>query len=237
LKIFPFSTLNALQNFLVLTTLTGMELPFFTGMATGAGLIIAIGAQNAFVLTQGIRKQHRFAVALICSLCDALLISAGVAGMGSLIEQSPKLLGIAASLGALFLFVYGLKSLVSVFRAGQGLEEAEGKVVSRKQVVLTTLAITLLNPHVYLDTVVLLGGISATFEGAGRLLFGAGALSMSFVWFFTLAYGSALLAPLFKKPITWRILNGAIFLIMWSIAYKLLVYAGILQTIQNMWAS
>lgn len=212
-----------------------MELPFFAGMATGAGLIIAIGAQNAFVLTQGIRKQHRFVVALICSLCDALLIGCGVAGMGTLIEQSPRLLGFAAAgMGALFLFIYGLKSLFSVFQAEQGLEEAEVKVVSRKQVILTTLAITLLNPHVYLDTVVLLGGISATFEGGGRYLFGGGALTMSFIWFFTLAYGSALLAPLFRKAITWRILNIAIFLVMWSIAYRLLAYTGIVQAIQSL---
>ncbi len=220
-----------------MTTLTGMELPFFTGMATGAGLIIAIGAQNAFVLTQGIRKQHRFVVALICTFCDALLISAGVAGMGSLIEQSPKLLGIAAGMGALFLFFYGLKSLFSAFQAGQRLQESEVGIVSRKQVILTTLAITLLNPHVYLDTVVLLGGISATYEGAGRLLFGGGAMTMSCIWFFTLAYGSTLLAPLFKKTITWRILNGAIFLVMWSIAYKLLAYTGIVQVLQQQFLS
>lgn len=211
-----------------------MELPFFTGMATGAGLIIAIGAQNAFVLTQGIRKQHRFIVALICSLCDALLIGCGVAGMGTLIEQSPRLLGFAAGMGALFLFVYGLKSLFSAFQSAQGLVQAEVKVVSRKQVILTTLAITLLNPHVYLDTVVLLGGISATFEGNGRYLFGGGALTMSFLWFFTLAYGSALLAPLFKKPITWRILNVAIFLVMWSIAFKLLVYTDLAQVVGSL---
>lgn len=211
-----------------------MELPFFTGMATGAGLIIAIGAQNAFVLTQGIRKQHRFIVALICSLCDALLIGCGVAGMGTLIEQSPRLLGFAAGMGALFLLIYGLKSLFSAFQTVQGLVQAEVKVVSRKQVILTTLAITLLNPHVYLDTVVLLGGISATFEGNGRYLFGGGALTMSFLWFFTLAYGSALLAPLFKKPITWRILNVAIFLVMWSIAFKLLAYTDLAQAVGSL---
>ena len=112
--------------------------------------------------------------------------------------------------------------------------QAEVKVVSRKQVILTTLAITLLNPHVYLDTVVLLGGISATFEGNGRYLFGGGALTMSFLWFFTLAYGSALLAPLFKKPITWRILNVAIFLVMWSIAFKLLAYTDLAQAVGSL---
>ncbi len=222
-----------LHNSRVLATLTDMEIPFFTGMATGAGLIIAIGAQNAFVLAQGIRKQHRFVVALVCSLCDAFLISCGVAGMGTLIEQSPRLLGFASGLGALFLFVYGLKSLFSACKGDQELAQAVVRVAGRKQVILTTLAITLLNPHVYLDTVVLLGGISATYESAGRMLFGAGAATMSFLWFFALAYGSALLAPLFEKSITWRILNGAIALIMWSISYKLLAYARLLQALQS----
>jgi len=214
-------------SILVLAKLVGMEIPYLTGMATGASLIIAIGAQNAFVLTQGIRKQHRFVVALICSLCDAILISAGVAGMGSLIEQSPLLLSIASIAGALFLGVYGLKSLLSAFHADRGMEESTEQPVSRKQVIFTTLAITLLNPHVYLDTVVLLGSISATFSGTGRYLFGGGAVTMSFFWFFILAYGSSFLAPLFRKSITWRILDTGICLVMWSIAYKLLVYSGI----------
>lgn len=210
-----------------------MDMPYFTGMATGASLIIAIGAQNAFVLSQGIHKRHRFVVALICSLCDALLITAGVAGLGLLIEKTPVLLNIASGTGALFLFIYGLKSLFSAFQTKEGLQQKELQVATRKQIVFTTLAITLLNPHVYLDTVVLLGGISATFEGSGRYLFGAGAITMSFLWFFSLSYGSGLLAPLFKKAITWRILDTAIFLVMWSIAYKLLAYAGIGQALQK----
>ncbi len=208
-----------------LSTLYPMDMPYFIGMATGAGLIIAIGAQNAFVLSQGIHKQYRFTVALICSICDALLISAGVAGMGTLIEQSPLLLKFASAGGALFLFMYGLKSLLSVFKTKEGLEQQESRSTTRKQIIFTTLAITLLNPHVYLDTVVLLGGISATFEGGGRYVFGAGAISMSIIWFFSLSYGSTLLAPLFKKAITWRILNTAIALVMWSIAYKLVRYS------------
>lgn len=213
--------------------LCAMEIPYLTGMATGASLIIAIGAQNVFVLTQGIRKQHRFVVALICSLCDALLITAGVAGMGALIEQSPLLLSIASVAGALFLFVYGLKSLLSAFQAKTGMEESGEHLVSRKQVIFTTLAITLLNPHVYLDTVVLLGSISATYAGTGRFLFGGGAVTMSFLWFFILAYGSGFLAPLFRKAITWRILDTAIFVVMWSIAYKLLVFSGIADFLQR----
>jgi L-lysine exporter family protein LysE/ArgO len=200
-------------------------------------LIVAIGAQNAFVLTQGIRKQHRFVVAIICSLCDAFLISAGVAGMGSLIEQSPTLLRLAGGGGALFLFIYGLKNLFAAFRAEQELEGTEIHTTSRRQIILTTLAITLFNPHVYLDTVVLLGSISATFAGNGRYLFGAGAISMSFIWFFILAYGSGILAPLFKKAITWRILNTLIFLVMWSIAFKLLAFSGIFDIIRAYFGS
>lgn len=209
-----------------LCTLYAMELPFFTGMATGATLIIAIGAQNAFVLTQGIRAQHRFTVAIICSTLDALLITLGVAGMGSLIEQSPRLLGFAAAGGALFLVVYGLKSLISAFQSESGLLSEQTGSMSRKQVVFTTLAITLLNPHVYLDTVVLLGAISSTYGGQSRHLFATGAITMSFFWFFLLSYGAALLAPLFKKASTWRILHTVIFLVMWRIAFSLLQYAN-----------
>jgi L-lysine exporter family protein LysE/ArgO len=213
---------------------SAMELPYVTGLATGASLIIAIGAQNAFVLTQGIRKQHRLAVSLICSLCDMLLICAGVAGLGNLIERSPLLLHIAGIGGSLFLFSYGLKSLIAAFRSSEVLEQKEQQVVSLGQIVVQTLGITLLNPHVYLDTVVLLGSISVTFTGSSRYLFGAGAASMSFIWFFFLCYGSTLLAPLFKKALTWRILNAGMFVLMWSISFQLLVYTGILQCITTM---
>jgi L-lysine exporter family protein LysE/ArgO len=211
-----------------------MELPYFTGMATGASLIIAIGAQNAFVLTQGIKNQHRFVVALICSLSDAVLITLGVAGMGTLIKQSPQMLSLAAGGGAFFLFIYGLKSLLAALKPGWSLQETEVVVTSGWQVMLTTLAITLLNPHVYLDTVVLLGGISSTYAGSSRFLFAGGAVTMSFLWFFLLSYGSGVLAPLFKKAITWRVLNGLIFIIMWRIAYSLLEYAGIVEAIQSL---
>ena len=211
-----------------------MWTPFFTGIGSGAGLIIAIGSQNAFVLTQGIRRQHHLTVALICALCDTVLISAGVAGMGGLIEKSPSLIPIAAGGGALFLIIYGLKSLVSVLKPSRGLEETRHAIKNRKQVILATLAFTLLNPHVYLDTVVLLGGISGTFTGSGRYLFGAGAVSMSFLWFFGLSVGAGALAPLFRKPLTWRILDGLVVLVMWSIAWKLIVFAGIPGLITNL---
>jgi L-lysine exporter family protein LysE/ArgO len=211
--------------------MSDMDTPFFTGLATGAGLIVAIGAENAFVLTQGLRKQYRFTVALVCSIIDALLIGCGVAGMGTLIGQSPGLLKVAAGGGALFLLVYGLGSLRSALRGGHGMEGSESAPASRGRVVLSTLAIAVLNPHVYLDTVVLLGGIGATFPGEGRYLFGAGAILASFLWFFLLAYGSGFLAPLFRKPLTWRIFDGLIFLVMWTIAFKLLSFSGILGSI------
>jgi L-lysine exporter family protein LysE/ArgO len=194
---------------------------FLTGMGTGAGLIIAIGAQNTLVLTQGIRKQYIYIVPLLCSLCDVLLISAGIAGMGTLVETSPLLISIAAGGGAVFLFLYGLKSFVSAYRNANALSaETTGKT-SRSRMILTTLAITLLNPHVYLDTVVLLGGISGTFPGAEKYYFGAGAVTTSFLWFFSLSLGAVKLAPFFKKPRTWRILDTLIGMIMWVIAFKL----------------
>ena len=195
---------------------------YFTGLGTGAGLIIAIGAQNAFVLNQGIRKEFIYLVPLICAICDAILITAGVAGMGSLIQSSPLLIRIASFGGAAFLGFYGLQSFISAWKNSGGLSDREQNNRSRKQIITLTLAITLLNPHVYLDTVVLLGSMSGTFHGSGRYLFGAGAISASFLWFFGLSLGAVKLAPLFKKPVTWRILDTLIGIIMWFIAWKLL---------------
>lgn len=205
-----------------------MFTPYITGLGTGAGLIIAIGSQNAFVLTQGIKKQYRFTVALICFLCDAVLISAGVAGLGGVITAYPLLITGAALSGSAFLFVYGALQLRAALRGGEGLEESRSRVFSRREVILTTVTITLLNPHVYLDTVVLLGSISGTFSGAGRYLFGAGAVTMSAVWFFGLSLGAGFLAPLFRKPGTWRVFSVLICVIMWLIAYKLLLFSGVL---------
>ena len=199
---------------------------YLTGLGTGAGLIIAIGAQNAFVLSQGIRKKYIFTVPLICALCDALLISAGVAGMGALIERSPLLIKAASRGGAAFLFFYGIRSFVSAWKNKGGLNKGESGEQNRQQVILMTLAITLLNPHVYLDTVVLLGSMSGTFPGMGRYYFGAGAVTMSFLWFFGLSLGAGRLAPLFRTPRTWQVLDTLIGIIMWVIALKLLNLAG-----------
>ena len=208
---------------------------FLTGLGTGAGLIIAIGSQNAFVLTQGIKKQHHLTVALICALCDTILIGAGIAGMGTLIEHSPRLITIASVGGSVFLFFYGMKSLIAVIRNSEGLvQQGNPGLKNRKQAVLTTLALTLLNPHVYLDTVVLLGGISGTFPGSGRYLFGAGAMVMSYLWFFALTLGAGLAAPLFRKAFTWRILNTVIGIVMWSISYKLFLFSGVQEYLKQL---
>jgi len=193
---------------------------FWRGFGLGAGLIIAIGAQNAFVLRQGLKKQYVFLTALVCTLCDAALITLGVAGFGSVVSSHPVLTNLAAWGGAVFLFVYGLRAFWSVFKV-RGLE-AEGNVtLSKRDAVLTTLAVSLLNPHVYLDTVVLLGGIGGQFVGQSRVLYGVGAVTASSVWFFSLAYGATRLGPLFRRPLAWRVLDAAIGLIMWRIAFSL----------------
>ena len=190
------------------------------GFATGAGLIIAIGAQNAFVLSQGLLLRFRFSIALCCSLIDAVLIAAGVGGMGVLISGNPLFAKLAAWGGIIFLGAYGLRSFWSAIRPGTLDSDSRG-VSSLGAALSTALAISLLNPHVYLDTVVLLGSIAASESGSGRLWFAIGAMTASFVWFFSLAYGAAYLVPLFKKPQSWRILDASIGVVMWAIAASL----------------
>jgi len=190
------------------------------GFGIGAGLIIAIGAQNSFVLSQGVRKQYIFVIPLICSLCDAVLICAGAAGVGTFVASRPHIAYYAGIGGALFLFWYGLKSLLAAFN-GNAQHESKNVNNGMKTIVLTTLALSLLNPHVYLDTIVLLGSISGQFEGMSRFIFTLGACTASFVWFFSLSYGGTLLEPLFRKPISWRILDFSIFIVMWTIAFSI----------------
>jgi len=197
-----------------------MTFPFIQGFGVGAGLIMAIGAQNAFVLSQGVRKQYHWVVALICSLCDGLLIIIGVTGVGAAIAGNPSWSKIAAWGGAAFLVYYGFNSLRSAFRGGS-LKEVATTDQSLKAVVMATLAITLLNPHVYLDTVILLGSISSQFQGTDRYLFGMGAVTASFTWFFALSFGGRLLAPVFLRPIAWKVLDLFVWGVMWTIAFKL----------------
>lgn len=195
--------------------------PFFQGFAMGGGLIVAIGAQNAFVLTQGVRRNHHLAVAGVCILCDALLIGLGVSGVGALVAASPMLGTGAAWGGAAFLAWYGLGALRSAIRGNTLVADTESGMSLGRTLALT-LAVTLLNPHVYLDTVVLMGSLSGRFEGMGRSVFGLGAVAASTVWFTGLSLGGELLAPLFRRPLTWRVLDSLVCLTMWTIAASLI---------------
>ncbi len=193
------------------------------GFGLGASLIIAIGAQNAFVLRQGLKRKYVFLTASICTLCDIILIALGIAGLGTLISTNPMLTQIATWGGAIFLFYYGFRSFRSALKTNT--LEAESTTLQPLRVrdtVVTLLAISLLNPHVYLDTVVLVGSIGAHYPANQRLFFALGAMSASFIWFFGLAYGAAWLTPLFRKPIAWRILDALVGCVMWSIAGTLL---------------
>ncbi len=196
--------------------------PIATGFLLGASLIIAIGAQNAFVLRLGLMRQHVFPIVLICSLSDALLMVAGIAGMGALVKQSPVVLQIVTWGGFLFLAIYGLMAMQRAFGNEEKLKSKRGGEISLKKAILSVLAFTYLNPHCYLDTVLLVGSLSAQWPGEQKWLFGFGAITSSFVWFFSLGYGARLLSPLFEKAIAWRILDFVIALVMWLIAASLL---------------
>ena len=196
---------------------------WLSGFSLGFGLILAIGAQNAFVLRQGILRAHVFAVCLTCAVSDAALIAAGVAGFGTLAEAVPWLEPAMRYGGAAFLFAYGLRAFLSALRSDEALEAAGGATAPLWPTVATCLALTWLNPHVYLDTVVLLGSISATADS--RVLFALGAMTASFVFFFSLGYGARLLAPLFARPAAWRALDVLVGVVMWVIALSLVLGA------------
>ncbi|MEH6471143.1 MAG: LysE/ArgO family amino acid transporter [Halopseudomonas sp.] len=191
--------------------------PFITGLATSAGLIMAIGAQNAFVLSQGVRREYHWTIAGVCGLLDTILIVLGIAGMGVLISESALLLTLITWGGVIFLLWYGANALRSALRP-QTLETQRGGLSSLRAALLTTLALSLLNPHVYLDTVVLLGSIGGRYPEHERYWFAAGAALFSFIWFFSLSLGARWLAPLFRKPAAWRILDGLVCVMMWTLA-------------------
>jgi len=198
--------------------------PLLRGFGLGASLIIAIGAQNAFVLRMGLRRQYVFAVALLSTLCDALLISLGAAGFGSIVSAFPLFATLAAWGGAIFLLFYGFRSFRSALKPSSLDVAAGGETEGPKslgQALLMTAAFSLLNPHVWLDTVVLLGGIGGQYAAVRRAFFAAGAMLASLLWFFALAYGAARLTPLFRKPATWRVLDALIGCVMWAIAGSL----------------
>jgi L-lysine exporter family protein LysE/ArgO len=194
---------------------------FLPGFLLSLGLILAIGAQNAFVLRQGLRREHVFWVCLTCGISDAVLIGAGVAGIGALTRAVPQFETVMRYGGAAFLIWYGWRNARSAWRGGAVLDAAHGATQSLGKTLLTLIAITWLNPHVYLDTVVLVGSISAGYPD--RLAFALGAMSASMAFFFTLGYGARLLIPLFTKPVSWQILDAVIAVTMWTIAAKLLL--------------
>lgn len=197
---------------------------FFQGFVLGAGLIIAIGSQNAYVLRQGLKREHVLLICLVCALSDALLITIGVSGTGTLVASSETLLTLVRIGGALFLAVYGVRAAQTAIK-GEYLDAASGALVPTplKTTLLTTLAFTYLNPHVYLDTVILLGSIAGQFGWAERVQFGSGAIVASFAWFFALGYGARWLAPMFSRPIAWKLLDSLIALIMFGLAISLVL--------------
>ncbi|MEO0545140.1 MAG: LysE/ArgO family amino acid transporter [Pseudomonadota bacterium] len=193
------------------------------GFFLGASLIIAIGAQNAFILRLGLARQHVFVCCLICALSDALLIVAGVAGLGSLISGNSFFLNLAKWGGIAFLTAYALFAFHRAVKP-QALDTENGvpDAGTLRAAVATCLALTFLNPHVYLDTVILLGSISTRYDPEVRSFFGGGAVVASFAWFFSLGYGARLLQPLFAKPVSWRVLDIGIGCVMLAIAWSLL---------------
>ncbi|WP_118132655.1 LysE/ArgO family amino acid transporter [Oceanicella sp. SM1341] len=193
------------------------------GFLTGGSLILAIGAQNAFVLRQGLMRAHVFAVCLACALSDALLIAGGVAGFGAVVSAVPLLPLVMRWAGAAFLIVYGALRFRAalhpqVLEAGGGVPAALGPTLA------TCLTLTWANPHVYLDTFGLIGAVSTAYHGAWpKTAFGAGAVAASFAFFFALGYGARLLAPLMRRPASWRVLDILIGIVMWAIAAQLLL--------------
>ncbi|RAZ33386.1 LysE/ArgO family amino acid transporter [Microbacterium sp. SMR1] len=197
----------------------------FSGLGLGLSLIVAIGAQNLFVLRQGIRRERVLLVATICAVSDAVLIVAGVTGLGLLVEGVPWLVPVVRWAGAAFLLAYGLLAARRAWRpSGQALDAhaaTERPAPARRTtVVLTCLALTWLNPHVYLDTVFLLGSIAAT-HGDDRVWFAVGAVAASVLWFFALAFGARLLGRVLATPRAWRVLDGFVAVVMILLAVSL----------------
>ncbi len=198
-----------------------MFLTFMAGFTLSFSLILAIGAQNAFVLKQGLRGEHVFWVVLLCACSDAILIILGIVGINAIIQSLPWLEPVMRYGGALFLLAYGAHSFWAAFKTNEGLNPADQPPQSLKKVLLICMAFTWLNPHVYLDTLGLIGSISTQYPD--KLAFGLGAISASFVFFFSLGYGARSLRPVLAKPSAWRILDGIIGVVMWSIAISLLL--------------
>ncbi len=195
----------------------------YTGFLTAFALILAIGAQNAFVLRQGLLGHHVFAVALTCALSDAILIALGVAGFGILVEQFPSLPLIMRYAGAVFLLGYGALRLYAAWRGGGHLKAAK-PAASLRATIITCLMLTWLNPHVYLDTLGLLGAVSTQFETpSSKVVFGISAVTASFTFFFSLAYGAKLMSPITQSNRAWQLMDAGIGALMWLLALGLIL--------------
>jgi L-lysine exporter family protein LysE/ArgO len=203
-----------------------MIISFLTGFFLGTSLIFAIGPQNAFVLKKGILKEHVFYVALFCAISDSLLICIGVAGISfffnNFISENSNIL---FGLSAIWLFVYGVIRIKAAFIPRKIIEIDSCNSSSLLATLSVLTLLTFLNPHVYLDTMILIGSISQQFSGFQKISFTSGAILASFIFFFSLAYGARLLTPLMQSPLSWKILDSLIALIMFTIAFKL-AYAG-----------
>ncbi len=200
-----------------------MELDiFFKGFIVTISLIVAIGAQNAYILKLGLLKQHIFKAVLFCSLSDLLLISAGVFGLGFIVKGNQLFINIIAIVGIVFLCFYAFMSFKSALKNESLKIDDETKTNPLKQVITMLFVFTYLNPHTYLDTVLLIGGIGANIENNLQVFFLLGSVLGSFTWFLSLGYGARVLIPLFKKPTTWKILDISIGTFMLYIAYGLI---------------
>jgi L-lysine exporter family protein LysE/ArgO len=196
---------------------------FLPGLLTGLSLIIAIGAQNAFVIRQGLTKKHVFLVVAICAISDALLILLGVAGLGALISGLPWLLEVIRWFGVAYLTWFGIRSIRSAFKT-QTLDASGAQSASAKTVVLSVLGFTFLNPHVYLDTVILLGSIGNQF-GQDKWWFALGGAVASILWFSSIGFGAKAASRFMSKPIFWKVLDSVIAAVMFGIAIMLAFYS------------
>lgn len=200
-----------------------ISMPVLKGYMMGAGLIMAIGAQNAFVLKQGLKRSHLFLTALTCFVCDSILIVLGVKGLGLLISDTPWLEMLLRWGGALFLIAYGLRSFYQALRP-QGLNiDLSDALTSRLTTFIALLGFTLLNPHTYIDTFLILGNVGAQHPEEEHLPFIVGALFASFTWFFGLTYGASTLTPFFKNPRAWQVLDTIMGITMFFIAFSLII--------------
>ncbi|RBO88291.1 LysE/ArgO family amino acid transporter [Nocardia puris] len=204
-------------------TVSSAAFAAISGLGFGLSLIVAIGAQNAFVLRQGVRGQHVAAVVAVCVVSDVLLIAAGIGGFGALVQAAPALITVLRYAGAAFLLGYAVLAARRALTSSALVVDSAGASVALGATVATCLALTWLNPHVYLDTVVLLGSFANGYAAADRWFLGAGAMVASALWFTALGFGARRLGPLFTRPVAWRVLDSVIAVVMVTLAIGLVL--------------